>query len=245
VRSLRGFLTRYRHNFSFDKCPGLKHQAVRTAGEEIAAGPVFRHTLLMDGSRRENDAEHAWHLAIMALLFDELARGRKGDLLKVVSMVLIHDIVEIYCGDAFLYDEKLRALRKKQVKKSALRVFGLLPTDQARRFLRLWKDSRRGKPLKRASPRGARPVPARTPQQQNERPRLAPRRGEARTRAREKPSHRRGHPAPLAAGAGDGGKRKDARVLQAVSTWKIINTPYPVSFAACFCYCTSVIRRIV
>jgi putative hydrolase of HD superfamily len=101
---------------------------------------IRRHTLLMDGSRRENDAEHAWHLAIMALLFYGLPGSRKIDLLKVVTMVLIHDIVEIDCGDAFLYDEKLRAKRKKQEARAARRIFGLLPPVQARRFLSLWNE---------------------------------------------------------------------------------------------------------
>jgi putative hydrolase of HD superfamily len=57
---------------------------------------VRRHTLLMDGSRRENDAEHTWHLAIMALIFSELSRTRRLDLITVIKMLLIHDIVEIH-----------------------------------------------------------------------------------------------------------------------------------------------------
>jgi putative hydrolases of HD superfamily len=101
---------------------------------------VLRHTLLMDGSRRENDAEHAWHLAVMALLFSELSKTKRIDLLTVVKMVLVHDIVEIDCGDAFLYDEKKRRLRAVQEPKAAKRIFGLLPRDQAREFLRLWKE---------------------------------------------------------------------------------------------------------
>jgi putative hydrolases of HD superfamily len=101
---------------------------------------VYRHTLLMDCSRRENDAEHAWHLAVMALLFSGLSKKKRVDLLKVIAMVLIHDIVEIDCGDAFLYDEKKRALRAQQEPKAAARIFGLLPRDQARVFLNLWKE---------------------------------------------------------------------------------------------------------
>ena len=66
---------------------------------------ITRQTLLSDGKRRENDAEHAWHLALMTLLLGEYA-NEKIDLLHTVSMVLIHDLVEIYAGDTFAYDEE-------------------------------------------------------------------------------------------------------------------------------------------
>lgn len=102
---------------------------------------VLRRTLLMDSSRRENDAEHAWHLAIMALIFSELSRySRRLNLLTVLKMLLIHDIVEIDCGDVFLYDEKKRAAGKVLEKKAARRIFGLLPPDQAREYLDLWRE---------------------------------------------------------------------------------------------------------
>jgi putative hydrolase of HD superfamily len=101
---------------------------------------VYRRTLLMDGSRRENDAEHAWHLAVMAILLSGLSKKRNIDVLKVVIMVLIHDIVEIDCGDTFLYDEKQRLRMKKQEARAAKRIFGLLPPEQARYFIRLWKE---------------------------------------------------------------------------------------------------------
>jgi putative hydrolase of HD superfamily len=101
---------------------------------------IYRHTLLLDGSRRENDAEHAWHLAIMALLFSDLSRSRRIDVLKVVKMVLIHDIVEIDCGDVFLYDEKARARQKKREARAALRIFGLLPRNLAKELLGLWRE---------------------------------------------------------------------------------------------------------
>jgi putative hydrolase of HD superfamily len=104
---------------------------------------IYRHTLLMDGSRQENDAEHAWHLAIMALLFADLSKKPDIDLFKVLSMVLIHDIVEIDCGDAFVYDEKLRAKKKLQEARAARRIFGLLPTRLSRRFLSLWEEFER------------------------------------------------------------------------------------------------------
>ena len=70
---------------------------------------VFRRTKLFDGSRYENDAEHAWHLALMAMTLGEYARGLQLDTFKVVKMVLLHDIVEIDAGDTFVYDTKVRA----------------------------------------------------------------------------------------------------------------------------------------
>jgi putative hydrolases of HD superfamily len=101
---------------------------------------VKRRTLLMDCSRRENDAEHAWHLALMALIFSKTAIApRRIDLLKVVTMLLIHDLVEIDCGDTFLYDEKKRAAGARKEQKAARRIFGLLPKDQGHELLRLWK----------------------------------------------------------------------------------------------------------
>jgi putative hydrolase of HD superfamily len=101
---------------------------------------VRRRTFLMDGSRRENDAEHAWHLAVMALVFSEAARQRRLNLLKAITMLLIHDLAEIDCGDTFLYDEKKRAAGAARERKAARRIFGLLPKDQKRKFLRLWNE---------------------------------------------------------------------------------------------------------
>ena len=102
---------------------------------------VRRRTLLMDGSRRENDAEHAWHLAVMALVFSEISNApRRLNLLKVIRMLLIHDLVEIDCGDTFLYDDKKRAAGAIKEEKAARRIFGLLPKDQGREFLRLWQE---------------------------------------------------------------------------------------------------------
>ena len=94
----------------------------------------------MDGSRRENDAEHAWHLAVMALVFSEASKHGKIDMLKVLTMILIHDIVEIDTGDAFYYDEKKRLLHKSREEKAARRIFNILPKDQAAPLIRLWQE---------------------------------------------------------------------------------------------------------
>jgi putative hydrolases of HD superfamily len=103
---------------------------------------VFRRTLLLDGSRYENDAEHAWHLAMMAMILHEYS-NEPVEFSKVVKMVLIHDLVEIDAGDAFLYDENNAISKAEAETKAAIRVFGLLPEDQRREFVDLWKEFER------------------------------------------------------------------------------------------------------
>ena len=82
---------------------------------------ITRQTFLSDGKRRENDAEHAWHLALMALILGEYA-NEKIDLLRVVSMVLIHDLVEIYAGDTFAYDEEGKKTQRQREQAAADRL---------------------------------------------------------------------------------------------------------------------------
>jgi len=100
---------------------------------------IFRQNYLADGSRHENDAEHAWHLAIMAVLLNEYAE-KNVDVLKVVTMVLIHDIVEIDAGDTYAYDKEGQKSAHEREKKAAERLFGLLPDDQRDSFLSLWEE---------------------------------------------------------------------------------------------------------
>lgn len=85
---------------------------------------VFRRTKLLNGSRYENDAEHAWHLAMMAMVLHEYS-NEPLELSKVVKMVLIHDLVEIDAGDFFLYDDNMTKQKEEKEIKSAARVFGL------------------------------------------------------------------------------------------------------------------------
>lgn len=101
---------------------------------------VFRRTYLMDKSRRENDAEHSWHLAVMAILLSEYAAQRSIDVLRVVKMVLIHDLVEIDAGDTFCYDEAGHADKPQREQAAADRIFPLLPGDQAAEFRALWDE---------------------------------------------------------------------------------------------------------
>ena len=100
---------------------------------------IFRQTYLSDGSRKENDAEHSWHLALMAVLLKEYA-NEEVDLLKVIPMVLIHDLVEIDAGDTYAYDQAGLATQREREPKAADRIFGLLPSDQAEVFRALWEE---------------------------------------------------------------------------------------------------------
>jgi len=103
---------------------------------------VQRHNRLLDGSRRENAAEHSWHLALMALVLADLAPAPSIDLFRVVQMLLIHDIVEIDAGDTFYYNAGGDQHEREQL--AAQRLFGLLPQDQAQRFQGLWEEFEAG-----------------------------------------------------------------------------------------------------
>ena len=100
---------------------------------------IQRKTYLTGGERLENDAEHAWHLAVMALLLGEYSNA-EIDLLRVVSMVLIHDLVEIYAGDTFAYDKAGMKTQKARESAAADRLFPMLPDDLASRFRGLWDE---------------------------------------------------------------------------------------------------------
>ena len=104
---------------------------------------VIRQTYLSDGSRKENDAEHSWHLAIMAILLSEYA-NEDIDVLKTVSMVLIHDLVEIDAGDTYAYDVEGNKTKKEREIRAADRIFKILPKDQADKLRALWEEFERG-----------------------------------------------------------------------------------------------------
>lgn len=100
---------------------------------------IFRQTYLADGSRKENDAEHSWHMALMAVLLKEYA-NEEINLEKVIPMILIHDLVEIDAGDTYAYDEKGASTKRERETKAADRIFGMLPEDQAKWFRDLWEE---------------------------------------------------------------------------------------------------------
>ena len=101
---------------------------------------IFRMTKIHDGSRRENDAEHSWHLALMAFLLSEYSKADKIDILKVMKMCIVHDIVEIDAGDTFCYDTAAGKDKLEREQKAAERIFGLLPEDQTRELKGLWEE---------------------------------------------------------------------------------------------------------
>lgn len=100
---------------------------------------ILRQTLLTDGSRRENSAEHSWHLAMMAMLLAEYA-PQPIDLLRVIKMLLIHDLVEIDAGDTFCYDLQGNQTKADRELQAADRIFGLLPSDQNSELRILWSE---------------------------------------------------------------------------------------------------------
>ena len=100
---------------------------------------VQRRTYLTDGERLENDAEHEWHMAVMALLLSEYS-NEDVDKLKVVSILLIHDLVEIYAGDTFAYDEDGKKSQRERELAAADKLFSQLPEDLCQKFRSLWDE---------------------------------------------------------------------------------------------------------
>ncbi len=100
---------------------------------------IQRRTKLFNSDRRENDAEHSWHLAMMAIVLAEHS-NKSIDLLKVLKMVLIHDIVEIDAGDTFIYSTTKDHNNTDEELTAAQRIFGILPKEQAEEFISIWKE---------------------------------------------------------------------------------------------------------
>lgn len=100
---------------------------------------IFRQTPLVDKTRKENDAEHSWHLATMAFILSEYAPA-DTNLLKVIKMVLIHDLVEIDAGDTYLFDEAAQHDKAEREQKAADRIFGILPQDTGNEVMSLWVE---------------------------------------------------------------------------------------------------------
>ena len=100
---------------------------------------IFRQTHLSGHGRNENDAEHAWHMAIMAYLLREYA-NEKVDISRVMLMCLIHDIVEIDAGDTYAYDEEAKKTQKAREEAAKERIFSLLPADQKHELTALFDE---------------------------------------------------------------------------------------------------------
>lgn len=100
---------------------------------------IFRQNHLADNSRRENDAEHAWHMAVMAYLFREYA-NEDIDISKVILMCLIHDVVEIEAGDTYAYDEEAKKSQREREEIAKKHIFGMLPSDQGQKLEALFDE---------------------------------------------------------------------------------------------------------
>lgn len=100
---------------------------------------VFRQSFIASNDRNENDAEHSWHMAMFITILEEYA-PQNTDILKVIKMALIHDLVEIYAGDTFLYSDTTNEDKIQKEAEAAEKIFSLLPTEQKIEFIRLWEE---------------------------------------------------------------------------------------------------------
>ena len=100
---------------------------------------IGRQTYILDALRKENDAEHGWHLALMTMVLSEYS-NEPIDVARTMSMVVIHDIVEIDAGDTYAYDNVGNATKALREQKAADRIFNILPSDQSAYFMELWRE---------------------------------------------------------------------------------------------------------
>ncbi len=130
-------------NFDNELLPGKKDrfkQQIEFILEVDKLKQVLRQTILMDKSRRENSAEHSWHIALTVMVLSEYARDAAIDFLRVMKILLIHDLIEIDAGDTYCYDEQGRKDQGQREKLAADRIFSILPPDQAKTFRELWDE---------------------------------------------------------------------------------------------------------
>lgn len=104
---------------------------------------ILRQTSLINEDRREDDAQHSWHISIMAMVLGEYS-DEKIDICKVIKMLLTHDLVEIYAGDTFCYDKKGNEDKKEREIKAAEKIFGILEEDKGKEFRELWDEFEEG-----------------------------------------------------------------------------------------------------
>jgi putative hydrolase of HD superfamily len=124
--------------FASDSARRLQDQ-LRFLKEIDRLKSIVRRTPLLDGSRRETDAEHSWELALMAIVLAEYADSTIA-VDRVIRMVLVHDLVEIDAGDTFLYDDRAAIDKSEREELAAERIFALLPADQSAELKGLWKE---------------------------------------------------------------------------------------------------------
>ena len=100
---------------------------------------VYRRTMLISGERTENDAEHSWHIAVMALLFKEYC-VEEPDVSRAIKMCVVHDLIEIYAGDTFAYDTKANESKADREEAAADKLFSQLPAEQGDEIRSLWEE---------------------------------------------------------------------------------------------------------
>jgi putative hydrolase of HD superfamily len=115
-------------------------QQIRFIIEADKLKEIFRQTLVTQSRRRENDAEHSWHLTLLVIILAEHSNVQPLDVLRVLKMLIIHDLVEIDAGDTFAYDTARMADQHEREARAADRIFGLLPADQTAELRALWDE---------------------------------------------------------------------------------------------------------
>lgn len=100
---------------------------------------LYRQTYVLHEDRKENDAEHSWHIAMMAFLLADYAKP-ETDIFRVMKMLIIHDVVEIDAGDTYCYDYEGYKSKAEREEKAARRIFGILPEEQKNEFYSLWRE---------------------------------------------------------------------------------------------------------
>lgn len=115
------------------------NQLLRFTAEVDKMTGISRRTMLLNKSRRENDAEHSWHIAVMAMLFKDYA-PEGCDVARAVQMCIVHDLVEIYAGDTFAYDVSANLGKEEREKAAADRLFGELTEHLGKQFRLLWEE---------------------------------------------------------------------------------------------------------
>ena len=115
------------------------NQLLRFTAEVDKMTAIKRRTMLIDGSRRENDAEHSWHIALMAMLFKDYA-PEGCDVSRASCMCIVHDLVEIYAGDTFAYDDAANVGKEERERIAADKLFSELPSEIALEFRSLWEE---------------------------------------------------------------------------------------------------------
>ena len=115
------------------------NKLLRFAAETDKMTAILRRTMLVDGSRRENDAEHSWHIALMCMLFKDFA-PQGTDVSRAVQMCIVHDLIEIYAGYTFAYDVSGNQDKAEREAKAADKLFSQLPENLAKDFRTLWEE---------------------------------------------------------------------------------------------------------